>query len=37
MLGFVRNTAEKAVDKAIAQLSNNAAVEDIIKVALKSL
>jgi Holliday junction DNA helicase RuvA len=37
MLGFVRNTAEKAVDKAIAQLSNNAAVEEIIKVALKSL
>ena len=37
MLGFVKNTAEKAVDKAIAQLDNNAAVEDIIKVALKSL
>ncbi len=37
MLGFVKNTAEKAVDKAIAQLSTAAAVEDIIKTALKSL
>lgn len=37
MLGFVRNTAEKAVDKAIATLGANAAVEDVIKLALKSL
>jgi Holliday junction DNA helicase RuvA len=37
MLGFVRNTAEKAVDKAIATLGANAAVEDVIKLSLKSL
>jgi Holliday junction resolvasome RuvABC DNA-binding subunit len=37
MLGFVRNTAEKAVDKAIATLGANTAVEDVIKLALKSL
>ena len=37
MLGFVKTSAEKAVDKAIAQLGNDAAVEAVIKTALKSL
>ncbi|MCC6252974.1 MAG: Holliday junction branch migration protein RuvA [Bacteroidia bacterium] len=37
MLGFVKNVAEKVVDKSISQLGNNASVEDIIKNSLKSL
>ncbi|MBK0381581.1 Holliday junction branch migration protein RuvA [Pedobacter sp. SD-b] len=37
MLGFVKNTAEKAVDAAIKSSSELLSVETIIKIALKSL
>jgi Holliday junction DNA helicase RuvA len=38
MLGFVRNQAEKAVDKAIAGISaEDLSVEMLIKQALKTL
>jgi Holliday junction DNA helicase RuvA len=37
MLGFVKNTAEKAVDSAIKSSSELLSVEQIIKLALKTL
>jgi Holliday junction DNA helicase RuvA len=37
MLGFVRNVAEKAIEKALKSTDENLAVEQLIKVALKSL
>lgn len=37
MLGFVKNTAEKAVDAAIKSSSEILTVESIIKIALKTL
>lgn len=37
MLGFVKNNAEKAVDTAVKKSDKNLSVEEIIKIALKSL
>ena len=37
MLGFVKNQAEKAIDKTLTNLKEDIAVEDLIKLALKSL
>ncbi len=37
MLGFVKNTAEKAVDAAIKSSNETLSVETIIKIALKTL
>jgi len=37
MLGFVKNTAEKAVDAAVRSSSETLSVETIIKIALKTL
>jgi holliday junction DNA helicase RuvA len=37
MLGFVKNAAEKVVDSAIRSSVNTLTVEEIIKIALKSL
>ena len=37
MLGFAKAVAEKAVDKALKEKGNTAAVEDIIKTALNNL
>ncbi len=37
MLGFVKNTAEKAVDVAVRSSDKILSVEEIIKIALKSL
>jgi len=37
MLGFAKSVAEKAVDKALKEKGNTAAVEDIIKTALNNL
>jgi Holliday junction DNA helicase RuvA len=37
MLGFVKNIAEKALDKAMSSTSDNLTVEQLIKIALKSL
>jgi Holliday junction DNA helicase RuvA len=37
MLGFVRNQAEKAVDKAIQTAQEDLSVEELIKQALKAL
>jgi Holliday junction DNA helicase RuvA len=37
MLGFVKNVAEKALDKAAASTHENLTVEQLIKIALKSL
>jgi Holliday junction DNA helicase RuvA len=37
MLGFVKNTAEKAVDAAIKSSVESLSVEAIIKIALKTL
>jgi Holliday junction DNA helicase RuvA len=36
-LGFAKNTAEKALEKAIKSAGPDAAVEELIKVALKNL
>jgi holliday junction DNA helicase RuvA len=36
-LGFVKNTAEKAIEKAIKTAGPEAAIEELIKVALKNL
>jgi holliday junction DNA helicase RuvA len=37
MLGFVKNVAEKALDQAARSTSENLTVEQLIKIALKSL
>ena len=37
MLGFVKNVAEKAVDSAVKSSTNPLTVEEIIKIALKTL
>ena len=37
MLGFVKNVAEKAVDSAVKSSTNLLTVEEIIKIALKTL
>jgi Holliday junction DNA helicase RuvA len=37
MLGFVKNSAEKAVDFAIKNAEKTLSVEEIIKIALKNL
>lgn len=37
MLGFAKNTAEKALDQAINQANGSLSVEALIKIALKSL
>jgi holliday junction DNA helicase RuvA len=37
MLGFVKNVAEKALDKAMSLTNDNLTVEQLIKIALKSL
>lgn len=37
MLGFVKNTAEKAVDAAVRSSTETLSVESIIKIALKTL
>ncbi|MBW4888693.1 Holliday junction branch migration protein RuvA [Mucilaginibacter sp. HMF5004] len=37
MLGFVKNVAEKALDKAAGSTTENLTVEQLIKIALKSL
>lgn len=36
-LGFAKNTAEKAIEKAIKSVGPDAAVEELIKIALKNL
>ncbi|WP_295650835.1 Holliday junction branch migration protein RuvA [uncultured Mucilaginibacter sp.] len=37
MLGFVKNVAEKAIDVAVRSANENLTVEQLIKIALKSL
>ncbi len=37
MLGFVKNVAEKAIDQAIKSANDSLTVEQLIKIALKSL
>lgn len=37
MLGFVKNVAEKAVESAVKSSTNSLTVEEIIKIALKTL
>jgi Holliday junction DNA helicase RuvA len=37
MLGFTKNIAEKVVDSAIRSSANSLSVEEIIKIALKTL
>jgi len=37
MLGFVKNVAEKAIDVAVRSTNENLTVEQLIKIALKSL
>jgi Holliday junction resolvasome RuvABC DNA-binding subunit len=37
MLGFVRNQAEKAIDKAMQSAQADLSVEELIKQALKTL